>query len=288
MNTPSKESSYGTLEREPGSGHELNETPGKKIFNSFETKDVKTKDGIIKCYTIPAEIKLYHGSNTVKLKNGKPDFREGLHTFFALSEEYAAKYAKKNEKNGNVFMFETIAPIELVAMDKPNNGLYNKVTPEMKTILEKNYGFPDNHKRMSEPENDNALSQYLCDNGFNGYAAGEMKGVNLTYDLDPEIVLCNINRLKYIGSKNVGSHDEAPRIQDKCRKPRRIYDGPGSSDKNNVSFGNGDDNNDNIFPSRFTGNLDFGNKTPGGKKKKLQKETNQKKHLKINKPKKDM
>jgi len=65
MNTPSKESSYGTPsygtpsygtpKREPGSGPKLKETPGKKIFNSFKTKDVKTKDGIITYYTIPEE-----------------------------------------------------------------------------------------------------------------------------------------------------------------------------------------------------------------------------------------
>jgi hypothetical protein len=93
-------------------------------------------------------------------------------------------------------------------------------------FMHDNYGFPDNHKRKSEPEKDNALSRYLCDKRYNGYAAGHMEGVNFTDDLDPEIVLCNIKSLKYIGSKKVGSHDEAPRIQDKRRKPRRTYDSP--------------------------------------------------------------
>ena len=206
MNTPSKESSYGTLEREPGSGHELNETPGKKIFNSFETKDVKTKDGIIKCYTIPAETILYHGSNTITLENGKVMIEKNKHMFFALSEEYAAKYAKKK---GNIFCFKTNKKMDLVAMDKQNDTLFanavNQIVDgyDIQTIMRDNYGFHNNHKRKSEPEKDNALSQYLCENGYNGYAAGKMDGVNLTYDLDPEIVLCDTSNLTFERLKKV-------------------------------------------------------------------------------------
>ena len=206
MNTPSKESSYGTLEREPGSGHELNETPGKKIFNSFETKDVKTKDGIIKCYTIPAETILYHGSNTITLENGKVMIEKNKHMFFALSEEYAAKYAKKK---GNIFCFKTNKKMDLVAIDKQNDTLFanavNQIVDgyDIQTIMRDNYGFHNNHKRKSEPEKDNALSQYLCENGYNGYAAGKMDGVNLTYDLDPEIVLCDTSNLTFERLKKV-------------------------------------------------------------------------------------
>ena len=206
MNTPSKESSYGTLEREPGSGHELNETPGKKIFNSFETKDVKTKDGIIKCYTIPEETILYHGSDTITLENGKVMIEKNKHMFFALSEEYAAKYAKKK---GNIFCFKTNKKMDLVAMDKQNDTLFanavNQIVDgyDIQTIMRDNYGFHNNHKRKSEPEKDNALSQYLCENGYNGYAAGKMDGVNLTYDLDPEIVLCDTSNLTFERLKKV-------------------------------------------------------------------------------------
>ena len=179
----------------------------------------------VEYYVIPEGIKLYHGSDTVEEINGRPDFREGLHTFFALNPEYAAKYAKRT---GNVFMFETIAPIELVAMDKQNDTLYANAVDQkvdgydIQTIMHENYGFYNNHKRKSEPEKDNALSQYLCEKSYNGYAAGEMDGVNFTYDLDPEIVLCNINslELEYMGKKNMGSN-EAPKIPDKRRKPRR-------------------------------------------------------------------
>lgn len=243
----------------------------------FDTID---REGI-EYYVIPEGIMLYHGSDSVEEINGRPDFREGLHTFFALNPEYAANYAKRT---GNVFMFETIAPIELVAMDKQNDTMYaNAVNQkvdgyDIQTIMHENYGFNNNHKRKSEPEKDNALSQYLCENDFNGYAAGDMEGVNLTYDLDPEIVLCNTDKLEYIGRKNVGSHDEAPRIQDKRRKTRRIYDSPEKKPSGMGLFRNDDDVYNNIFSPRFTENLNFdGYKTPGGKKKKTTKRNKPKK-----------
>ena len=309
MNTPSKESSYGTPsygtpsygtpsygtpEREPGSGPELKETPGKKIFNSFDIKHVT-----ITYYTIPEKTILYHGSDTITLENGIPKFSKGLHTFFALSEEYAAKYAKK----GNIFCFKTNKKMDLVAMDKPNVDLYENAARQndtitdtdsqkvdgydIQTIMRENYGFPNNHKRKSEPEKDNALSQYLCDKCYNGYAAGHMKGaLDFTDDLDPEIVLCNIDNLDYIGSKKVRSHDEAPRIQDKRRKSRRTYYSPekDSSDKGKGLFkNNDDDDDDDDVPSIFTGKLGFGNNTTGGKKKKTLKrkrKTSKKKQFK--------
>lgn len=235
--------------------------------------DTINKEGI-KYYVIPEGTMLYHGSDRVEEINGIPDFQERLHTFFALSQEYAAKYAKRT---GNVYKFRTLNSIELVALDKSNEVLYDKVSLEMKNILDDNYGFHNNHKRMSEPKNDNALSQYLCEKGFNGYAAGDMDGVDLTYDLDPEIVLCNINSLEYIGRINVGSHDGAPRLQDKRRKTRRIYDSPEKKPSGMGLFGN-DDDDDNKFSSSFTGNLDFGGyETPGGKKKKTTKRNKPKK-----------
>lgn len=245
--------------------------------------DTINKEGI-KYYVIPEGTMLYHGSDTVKEINGIPDFYKRLHTFFALSQEYAAKYVKRT---GNVYQFRTLNSIELVALDKPNEVLYDKVSQEMKKILDDNYGFHNNQIRKSVPKNDNALSQYLCENGFNGYAAGYMNGVHWTDNLDPEIVLCNINSLEYIGRINVGSHDEAPRIQNKRRKTRRIYDSPEKKPSGMGLFGNDDD--DNKFSSSFTGNLNFdGYETPGGKKKKTTKrkkktsknKQTQKKHVK--------
>ena len=128
------------------------------------------------------------------------------HMFFALSEEYAAKYAKKT---GNIFCFKTNKKMDLVAMDKQNDTLYanavNQIVDgyDIQTIMRDNYGFHNNHKRKSEPEKDKALSKYLCNNDFNGYAEGEMEGVNFTFQLDPEIVICDTSNLTFERLKKV-------------------------------------------------------------------------------------
>lgn len=246
-------------------------------MTEFHFDTIKKEE--IEYYVIPEGIMLYHGSDRVKEINGRPDFQEGLHTFFALSEEYAAKYAKRT---GNVYQFRTLNSIELVAMDKQNDTMYANAVDQkvdgydIQTIMHENYGFYNNHERKSEPEKDNALSQYLCKKDFNGYAAGYMEGKNWTDNLDPEIVLCNVNSLEYIGKNNVGSHDEAPRIQYKRRKTRR-YNSPEKKPSGMGLFGNDDDVDNNISSPRIPGKLDFGYETPGGKKKKTTKRNKPKK-----------
>jgi hypothetical protein len=173
-----------------------------KKFNFKEN----TKDGIT-YYIIPAETYLYHGSNTLSSEH---DFKENQHTFFALNEEYARKYAKSNK--GKVFKFKLKAELPLVAMDKPNEKLYEEATDEIQTIMDNNYGFHTEHKRKSIGKKDKELSEYLCENDYNGYAAGYMTGKSADENLDPEIIICNKENLEFIEItyEDTGSAPERP------------------------------------------------------------------------------
>jgi hypothetical protein len=177
----------------------------KDIFDKFEIK----ADKGITYYIIPAGTDLYHGSDVI---NNIADMKDGQHTFFAVTTEYAATYAKKT---GNIFHFTTKKDIQLVAMDKPNKTLYKNADADIKKIMDTNYGFQNEHKRKSEQKSDNALSAYLCKTGYNGYAAGEMKGVDFTFDLDPEIIICHVNQLQYKGTNknNLNREIDGPKKQ---------------------------------------------------------------------------
>jgi hypothetical protein len=61
-------------------------------------------------------------------------------------------------------------------MDKPKtrSRLYDLAPPEIKTILERNYGH-DSGFRDSIGEKDSEFSKYICSKGFDGYAIYTMK-----------------------------------------------------------------------------------------------------------------
>ena len=160
-----------------------------------------TEDGIT-YYIIPYGTTLYHGSCNIS----SPDqIIKGKHIYLSLTEEYAKTYASKCKTGtpGHILKWhlpetkEKKEDFKLVAIDKPNNKLYNDAPEKIQVILNKNYGFniEGEHKRCSVPEKDHELSDYLCKKGYNGYAANKMLGQHLQSDLDPEIVLCNIDML---------------------------------------------------------------------------------------------
>ena len=147
---------------------------------TFNFKEI-TEDSIT-YYIIPKGTFLYHGSNKIY---SPEQLDKERHTFFALTNEYANKYAKKT---GNVLRFKVSTELKLVAMDKPNKKLYDKASIEainIKKIMDENYGFNNEHKRKSIPDKDNELSEYLCKKGYDGYAANHMKGTTFDEDLDP-------------------------------------------------------------------------------------------------------
>ena len=203
-------------------------------MDSQEFFKENTEDGIT-YYIIPEKTDLYHGSNTLSSEH---DFKENQHTFFALNEEYARKYAKSNK--GKVFKYKLKDKLQLVAMDKPNEQLYQDATVDIKYIMDENYGFHNEYKRKSIGEEDRKLSKYLCKNGYKGYAANYMKGISKLgdEDLDPEIIICNKENLEFIEItyEDTGSAPEVPTK----KRPKTNHE----SLKGEVLFGDSDSDSD--------------------------------------------
>jgi len=244
-----------------------------QTFNFKET----TEDSIT-YYIIPKGTFLYHGSN--KIDSPKQLDKE-RHTFFALTNEYANKYAKET---GNVLRFKVDTELKLVAMDKDNETLYKKASIEpinIKKIMDENYGFHNQHKRKSIPDKDNELSEYLCKEGYDGYAANHMEGTTFDEDLDPELIICDKSKLEFGELEKNKVHREPPRVE-RPQKKRNVIATPmkrgpglfGDDESENESESEsergpglfGDDESDDET-EKGPGLFGFSTPTKGGKKK---------------------
>jgi len=232
-------------------------------------------------YIIPKGTVLYHGSNTISTPE---QLLEKRHTFFALTNEYASKYAKET---GNVFKFETNTEIRLIAIDKPNETLYRNASDKIQNILDENYGFHNDHKRKSIPGKDNALSMYLCENRYDGYAANHMVGVSKLGDddLDPEVIICDKQNLKSIEFIQNKADAGPPQVERRKKRRQEVVEpetpttnGPGlfgdddeseddeseDDEKGTGLFGDDDESDEERRPGLFG----FNTPTKGGKKSK--------------------
>lgn len=204
----------------------------------FNFKEITENN--ITYYIIPKGTVLYHGSNNISTSE---QLQERRHTFFALTNEYASKYAKET---GNVFKFETKNPLRLIAIDKPNHILHENASAKIQKILDENYGFHNDHKRKSISDNDNALSMYLCKKGYAGYAANHMKGVSEfgDDDLDPEVIICDKQNLKFIELIQ-NKADAGPPPVERRKKRRQEVVEPETPTKNGPGlFGDDDESED--------------------------------------------
>ena len=227
----------------------------------FNFKEI-TEDGIT-YYIIPEGTILYHGSNNI---SSHEQLQEKRHTFFALTKDYAQKYAKES---GNVFKFRVNEEIHLVSMDKPNKTLYQNAPSKIQKIMKENYGFHNKHKRKSIPDNDNELSEYLCKEVYDGYAANHMKGTTFDEDLDPELIICDKNKLEFVELVKNKASVGPPRIERPKKKRQSVFvndeeKGPGlfgnDEEKGPGLFGNDDD-------ERGQGLFRFDTPIKGGNKK---------------------
>lgn len=253
-------------------------------MNSEEFNFEPITESGITYYIIPKGTVLYHGSNNISTPEQLQDKR---HTFFALTNEYASKYAKET---GNVFKFATNKELRLIAIDKSNETLYTNASDKIQKILDENYGFHNNHKRKSIPGKDNALSMYLCENEYAGYAANNMKGVSEfgDDDLDPEVIICDKHNLKFIELIQNKASSGPPRVERPPKKRRVIEtpikkNGPGlfgdddeseDDEKGTGLFGDDDEKGTGLFgdddesdEERRPGLFGFNTPTKGGKKK---------------------
>jgi len=147
-------------------------------------------------YLIQAHVPLFKAtkkSNTLDLRRGRLSFF-GVHN---LDPAYIESY--ENEY-GIIFAFETTLPYKLLALDHPatKETLYARAPENIKKILRKNYGYNTmSGSRDSELDSDLALSQYLCDEGYEGYATNFIQ--TETGEFHPEFMICRVDGLRPLG-----------------------------------------------------------------------------------------
>ena len=228
----------------------------------FEKREV---DGI-NMYIIPVGTTLYRGdSNFTDITH--PELLKGGYKFFTPDAEYADKY-------GIVFEFKTKNELQLVAMDDISEQFFKKAPEEIQDILEDNYGY-SSHKRDSVEEKDYKVSQYICKQEYQGYAANTMESRGIDDALNAEVIICNaeehVERIRRVTeeSKIQFKLDEL-----KMRKTERDRVGPQKKPRREfkpismgaLSFGDDDDEDEGPPVRRPL----FGGKTKKSKKSKKQ------------------
>lgn len=131
----------------------------------------------MKFYMIPVGYPLFKASKMLDSR-GSMSLENGRFYFFGL-KNMGDGYIEQYEKiYGIIFDFITTQPLKLIAMDDPNtvNTLYENARGmyDIQNILDKNYGYRTG-KRDSVSDKDRMLSQYLCDQGYDGYAIKTMQ-----------------------------------------------------------------------------------------------------------------
>jgi hypothetical protein len=175
--------------------------------------------------TIQAGEHLYKGDNykylnqylpegTVKMLRGQP-------TFFAFRKEDAEQY-------GVVFRFITMANLNVLDLDNKTvlENLYNNSPEHIQTILVRNYGYRPGKEgigmRDSSLEADRALSQHICDIGYDGYslrnaqtdAGGKFHG---------ELMVCNTDNIQFLEMVTDPRTIDVEKIRNKIREDESAW-----------------------------------------------------------------
>lgn len=142
------------------------------VFN--DDKSIREENGL-KFYNIPANYPLFKASKMLD-NYGSMTLESGRFYFFGLKNmhpEYIENYEKEY---GIIFEFITTQPLKLLALDDPDTVdiLYeNTDNSNIKYILDNNYGHTSGI-RKTVSDKDRELSQYLCEQGYDGYAIKTM------------------------------------------------------------------------------------------------------------------
>lgn len=132
---------------------------------------------------------LYRGDTPYFLKrNGKPSDKlvlENKPTFFALEPDDVHQY-------GIIYGWKVPETVELVLLDnhKVMTEIYNGAPQKVQQVMRENYGYrPDGFAdRVSYFEKDIIFYQYLCEQGYPGYASYDLEDGERT---SVEIMVCN-------------------------------------------------------------------------------------------------
>jgi hypothetical protein len=127
------------------------------------------------------------------------DLRRGRLSFFGVHNMDPAYIESYENEYGVIFAFETMRPYKLLALDHPatKEALYKRVPENIKQILRRNYGYTMSGRRDSELNSDLTLSQYLCDEGYEGYATNFMH--TDTGEFHPEFMICHVDGMRSLG-----------------------------------------------------------------------------------------
>lgn len=171
--------------------------------NPFKNGSISTitdVDGMA-YYIIPKGLRFFRAKKGSRY-NITPDFSvltlnpRAFFGVYNMDRDYIESY---EDKYGVIFAFETTRPYKLLALDHPDTKatLYNRVPPNIRDVLRINYGYTMSGKRNSQLNSDLVLSQYLCDNGYQGYATDFIE-TDIDY-FDPEFMICDVGGIKSLG-----------------------------------------------------------------------------------------
>lgn len=135
----------------------------------------------INVYVIGKYTKIYRGD---KSDVNPQDKLSKEYLFFTPKMDQAKQY-------GIVSEFETNKPLHVVALDNITEDFFNSAPKDVKKYLESNYGYNTDKKlRISTESGDFRVSQYICDEGYDGYAIDTM-ATDSEGTFHQEIVICN-------------------------------------------------------------------------------------------------
>ncbi len=136
----------------------------------------------------------------ISYSSTKPHMKDNHYYFFGIKNT-ESEYITSYENNyGITHEYETTTPLKLLAIDllDKDSTFYKDAPKNIQNILNKNYGFDINKKRDSIKTADVALSDYICNNNFDGYASNTMNS-DAKGNFHPELMICNANKkTKYI------------------------------------------------------------------------------------------
>ena len=134
----------------------------------------------INIYVIEKGSKLYRGDKSYIDPEDKMN-RDYL--FFTPTMIEAKQY-------GIVSEFETFKQLRVVALDDITESFYNNAPEEIQKYLVSNYGYnSDNKLRNTNESGDFSVSQYICEQGYDGYATNTMN-TDAQGKFHQEIVIC--------------------------------------------------------------------------------------------------
>ena len=171
--------------------------------NPFKNGSISTitdVDGMA-YYIIPKGLRFFRAKKGSRY-NITPDFSvltlnpRAFFGVYNMDRDYIESY---EDKYGVIFAFETTRPYKLLALDHPDTKatLYSRVPPNIQDVLRINYGYTMSGKRNSQLNSDLVLSQYLCENGYQGYATDFIE-TDIDY-FDPEFMICDVGGIASLG-----------------------------------------------------------------------------------------